>query len=219
MGVTGDMSSTESRLCDIRPSRELRGWGQRLWRPCRLPAARGRGATAPLTLYAIEDLAVAGGEMNVSLRLQPGMTVSGRVVSEAGATPAPRFSDLSFGLLPLREGPALGVPSVRSNAEGVFVFEGVPPGRYRLTPAGNTAFDMKSAMSRGVDVLDALLDVRAGEDVTDLVVTLPARSTELTGRLETAAGAAAPDYYIVVFAADRKFWAPQSRRIRQTRPQ
>ena len=77
---------------------------------------------------------------------------------------------------------------------------------------------MKSAISRGVDVLDALLEVRAGEDVTDLVVTLPARPTELTGRLETAAGAAAPDYYIVAFAANREFWTPQSRRIRQTRP-
>ena len=183
-----------------------------------VPAARGRGATAPLTLYAIEDLTVTGGEMNVSLRLQPGMTVSGRVVSEAGATPDTRFSDLSFGLLPLREGPALGVPSVRSNADGVFVFEGVPPGRYRLTPAGSTAFNMKTAISRGVDVLDVMLDVRAGEDVIDLVVTLSARPTELTGRLETAAGAAAPDYYIVAFAADRQYWTPESRRILQTRP-
>lgn len=183
-----------------------------------VPAARGRGATAPLTLYAIEDLAVTGGDMNLSLRLQPGMTVSGRVVREGGATPVMQFSDLSFGLLPLREGPALGVASVRSNDEGVFVFEGVPPGRYRLTPVGATAFDMKTAMSRGADVLDALLDVRAGENVTDLVVTLSARPTELTGRLETAAGAAAPDYYIVAFAVDQQFWTPQSRRIRQTRP-
>jgi hypothetical protein len=98
------------------------------------------------------------------------------------------------------------------------MFEGVPPGRYRLIPAGSTDFNMKSAISRGVDVLDALLEVRAGEDLTDLVVTLPARPTELTGRLETAAGVAAPDYYIVAFATDRQFWAPQSRRIRQTRP-
>ena len=84
-----------------------------------VPAARGRGPTAPLTLYAIEDLAVTGGEMNVSLRLQPGMTISGRVVIEAGGTPVTRAGDLAFGLMPLREGPALGVPSVRSNADGV----------------------------------------------------------------------------------------------------
>ncbi len=183
-----------------------------------VPAARGRGATAPLTLYAIEDLNVAGGEMNVSLRLQPGMMVSGRVVSEAGASSVSPFTNLSFGLMPLREGPALGVPSVRANADGIFVFEGVPPGRYRLTPAGSTAFDMKSAISRGVDVLDTMLDVRAGEDVTDLVVTLPARPTELTGLLETVGGVAAPDYYIVAFATDRQFWSAQSRRIQQTRP-
>jgi hypothetical protein len=183
------------------------------------PAARGRGsASGLLTLYAMEDLEVTGGEMNLTLRLRPGMTVSGRVVVEAGAQPATRESDVALALIPLRQGPAPGVPSVRSQADGTFAFEGVPPGLYRLTPAGTTAFDMKSAVSRGVDVLDAWLDVRAGEDITDLVVTLPVRSTELTGRLETAAGAAAPDYYIVAFAADRRFWTSQSRRISQTRP-
>ena len=181
--------------------------------------ARGLPDTVPLTLYAIEDLDVSGGEMNLSLRLQPAMTGRGRVILEAGGRQtAMSVSDVFFALTPARETPALGVASVRSNASGVFVFEGVPPGRYPLTPAGATAFDMKSATSRGVDVLDALLDVRAGEDVTDLVVTLPARPTELTGRLETAAGAAAPDYYIVAFAANREFWTLQSRRIRQTRP-
>ena len=182
-----------------------------------IPGARG-APTGPLTMYAIEDLPVTGGEMNVSLRLQPAMTVSGRVMLEAGAPTAMSVSDVSFALIPVRETPALGVTPVRSNSSGVFVFEGGPPGRYRLTPAGTTALDMKSAMSQGVDVLDALLDVRAGEDVSDLVVTLPARPTELLGRLETAAGVAAPDYFIVAFAADRQFWTPQSRRIRQTRP-
>ena len=184
-----------------------------------LPNARGRGAapTAPLTLYALQELNVTGADMNVELRLQPGMTVSGRVRAEAGAAAGLRISDLQLALFPMAESPTPGVPSVRTNADGVFVFEGVPPGRYRLAP-GFTDFDVRSAISRGVDVLDTPLDVRAGADVTDIVVMLGARPAELAGRLETAAGAAATDYYIVAFASDQKFWTPESRRIRQARP-
>jgi hypothetical protein len=181
-------------------------------------AGRGRGAGAPLTLYAIENLAVTGGEINVTLRLQPGVPVSGRVAVENGPAAAPPISGVPLGLVAMSGAPGLGVPSVRSGADGTFSFEGVPPGRYRLERSTIAGVELKSAMWRGVDVLDAGLDVRPGESVTDLVVTLVSRPTELTGRLETAAGAAAPDYYIVAFAADRQFWAPQSRRIRQTRP-
>ena len=116
-------------------ARRTPGGGAAAAAPARARRARAR-PPAPLTLYAIEDLNVTGGEMNVSLRLQPahdGVRPRGDRGGRA-AGPARQRPVLRSCLL--REGPALGVPSVRSNADGVFVFEGVPPGRYRLTPAG-----------------------------------------------------------------------------------
>jgi hypothetical protein len=44
------------------------------------------------------------------------------------------------------------------------------------------------------------------------------RPSELSGRLEHASGQPAPDFYIIAFAADRRFWVPLSMRVRQVRP-
>ena len=145
------------------------------------PVARGRGSAVPLTLYATEELAVTGGEMNVSLRLQPGMALSGAVVVDPGAPATTRASDAQLALVSTSGTPGVGVPSIRSAADGSFKFDAVPPGRYRLLASSANAVEARSARSRGVEVLDELLEVRAGEDVTDFTVTLPARQSELAG--------------------------------------
>jgi len=184
------------------------------------PAGRGRGATVPLTLYGSVDVVIDGRDVTVPLEIQPGMTVSGQVRFQGEAARMPKEASVSLALTPARDSAALGVPSVTIEASGAFRFTGVPPGRYRLTPARGVAdpWMLVSAMSRGRDVLDVWLDVRAGEDVSDLVVSFSDRPSELAGRLETAAGGAAPDYFIIAFASDRSFWTPLSRRVRQVRP-
>jgi hypothetical protein len=44
------------------------------------------------------------------------------------------------------------------------------------------------------------------------------RPTELSGTMTDATGAAAPEYFMIVFSADPAHWVPSSRRIMQTRP-
>ena len=149
-----------------------------------MPAARGRGATAPLTLYAIEDLAVTGGEMNVSLRLQPGMTISGRAVIEAGGTPGHarrRFGIRSHATARRsRAGRAVGARQCRWRI------------RVRRRPARPLSSDAGGHNSLRHEIGDItrrgcarrLLDVRAGEDVTDLVVTCRRVPPNSPGRLK-----------------------------------
>jgi hypothetical protein len=184
------------------------------------PAARGRGPAAPLTFYATVDLVVDGHDLTVPLDIQQGMTVSGRVVFDGDPARMPKDSPISIALSQAREGVSLGVPSGPVDAAGAFRLVGAPPGRYRLSYSGRALdpWTLMSATARNAEVLDTLLDVRAGEDVSDLVVTFTDRVSELSGRLETAAGHAAPDFFIIAFAADRSFWTPQSRRVRQVRP-
>ena len=55
-------------------------------------------------------------------------------------------------------------------------------------------------------------------DVGDIVVTVSDRSSELSGRVQDAAGQPMTEVYIVVFSADRTHWAPPSRRIASKRP-
>jgi hypothetical protein len=57
-------------------------------------------------------------------------------------------------------------------------------------------------------------DAPAGE----LVLTFSDRHNELSGALQTPAGAPATDYFVAVFTTDRTLWRPQARRLVFTRP-
>ena len=191
----------------------------------RMPApapAGGRGAASPLplTLYATADVTVDGRDLVVPLDLQPGMTVSGRVTF-ANPDRAPKDAAVRVALTSTKSGPALGVPSVATDATGAFQFEGVPTGRYRIDYSATPSFDtwsLVSATLKGREMLDAPLEIRAGENVSDLVLHFTDKPSELAGRLQTSSGQPATSYSIIVFSAAREFWTPMSRRIRSLRP-
>jgi hypothetical protein len=68
-------------------------------------------------------------------------------------------------------------------------------------------------------MLDMPMDVRAQQDVSDLVVTFTDRVTELSGSLVDGLGRPAPEYYVIVFGTDARHWWQGSRWLRQpTRP-
>ena len=73
-------------------------------------------------------------------------------------------------------------------------------------------------MAGGRDSLDFPLVIGPGTNITDAVVTFADKSTELTGTLQDATGAATSDYSIIVFPSDKQYWQPQSRRIVSVRP-
>ena len=75
-----------------------------------------------------------------------------------------------------------------------------------------------SAVAKGRDALDFPLDVAPNEEINDVVVTFTDTTQEVNGSLQDPTGRPAPDYTIVVFAADTRFWTSPSRRIRSTRP-
>jgi hypothetical protein len=82
----------------------------------------------------------------------------------------------------------------------------------------NIGWFMKSAIVNGVDALDFPFDVRPNENLTNVLVTFTDQQTEITGSLTDRAGKPVPEFSIIVFSADRRFWTPTSRRIRQARP-
>jgi hypothetical protein len=95
--------------------------------------------------------------------------------------------------------------------------QGVLPGTYRFTspPRGVRApigrWWLKSLMLNGKEALDAPLELRESTD--DAVLTLSERASELAGLVRLADGTAASDGFVVVFAADPRFWFHQSRRV------
>ena len=178
------------------------------------------------------DVSVDGSPLSgLAVSLQPGMTITGKVAFKATRLmPETDLSRVRLTLAPVQtQGAArisLGIPTAQVDASGQFRITGVTPGRYRLNgaaplPQGSgpgVGWSMLSAVAKGQDVLDFPIDIGPNDEIKDVVVTFTDATQEVNGTLQDAAGRPAPDYTIVVFAADNRFWTSPSRRIRSTRP-
>ena len=176
------------------------------------------GPPAP-PMWAKTDVTVEGRARNeVSLVLQPGMSVTGRVAFDGtGQTPTD-FSQMRVVLTSTSQGVLGGSGMGRVDADGRFKVSFLMPGRYRMSVAPPRGWRARSIDVDGRDALDFMLDVKANEDTNNAVVTFTNRPTELTGVLEDSSGRPTSDYTIILFAADQRYWTPQSRRILSTRP-
>ena len=93
------------------------------------------------------------------------------------------------------------------------------PGKMRVTLAGQTpGWAIRSVRYRGVDIIDAGLELRAGENVGDIEVELTNRLTDVSGVVTTPKGEPVKDYSVVVFPTDREKWTPNSRYLKTARP-
>jgi hypothetical protein len=103
-----------------------------------------------------------------------------------------------------------------------FSFQSVYPGLFRISAAvpGDATWRLRSAVLGGRELLDDLLVVTPDqrEDITGVVLTFSDRRTAITGTLQTPAGAPAPEYFIVVFPTERRWWRPDGRRLAFARP-
>jgi protocatechuate 3,4-dioxygenase beta subunit len=192
--------------------------------------ARGAGAgplaMSPMSgtgsvLWATADVTIDGQDVsNIRLALEPGMNVSGRMAF-AGTSPVPKdLSTMRVQLTAVLTGSAVAsvIPPGTVNAEGVFTFAGVTPGKYRLSSVAGNPWALKSITTGGHEVIDSSLEVRPGETVTDLVMTFGDQPTELTGTLQDTTGRPAPEYFIIAYASDKALWTAPTRRVAQTRP-
>ena len=192
-----------------------------------LKAQFGRGrlgsADAP-TQWAATEVTMAGQDLDVTLVLQPGVQITGRVVFE-GAQPTPAdLQTLTLFLMAPGSGGSLtsgGGPGGRVDAEGRFTFLGVTPDSYRFsynwTAPTRERWTLKTAVANGRESFEAPLQVNPGEPV-NWTVTFTDKPTGLAGVFQDRSGRAATDYFILLYSADRGAWIAGSRRIRATRP-
>ena len=192
------------------------------------------------TLWGQEDLTIDGHDVGgVAIHLQPGLAVSGTVVFETTTHPDTSQVRISLGTTPTGNSPAdvvtmlMGGASASPDADGTFTIKGLTPDRYRVTAmtgglrslvallqpdaadASPGTLYLKTAIWRGRDVADAPLDLKAGDEVTGVVVTFTDRPTTLSGTVRDGAGRPTPNFPILVYSTDRASWFPGSRRIQE----
>lgn len=200
-----------------------RGRGQLAQLAGRGPGAAGRAEADAVRLWAMTEVSVDGQNVsNLVLTLQPGTTMTGRLVFEGTAAVPSDLSQVRVTAQPADpSGPAraLAAPAPGVvDANGRFRINSVVPGRYRITAAGSLqGWTLASSTISGQDTLDSPVEVK-DQPIGGAVLTFTDRRTEITGTIVNEQGQPAPDYTVVVYPADREFWTPGSRRISTARP-
>jgi hypothetical protein len=190
--------------------------------PAAAPAG-GRGAPPGPPMWGSLDVEVDGRDLtDLVIALQPGVTVSGRVAFEGPPPSVP--SGIRAMLMPTQTlGGLAPQPTAPLSADNSFAVPGVAPGTYRFGvsaygPGGASSWMPKSAMLDGRELLDEPIEIRAGQAVSGIVVTMTDRPARVSGTLVDGAGKPASEYFILVFPTDRRFWTLGSRRVLQARP-
>jgi hypothetical protein len=198
-------------------------------------SGQGSGSVSGSLWWATAPVSVTGDDVDLStLILQPGMTVSGRVVFESGTTPPPdatqfRVQMQSASLAAASsQGRGGATPNLRFlqpaavRADGAFEVTGLVPEDYWLTVTGaapsESGWWLRAAMWKGRDLLDAPVHVAPRDDISGVSLVFSDRHTELSGTLRTAGGAAATSVFVLAFPADATLRVPQSRRMQAVRP-
>jgi uncharacterized protein (DUF2141 family) len=181
----------------------------------------------PAMVWASTEIAVDGDRISgLSLGLQPGMTIAGRVRFDGTRlTPPGDLNAVRVSLAPIQaEGTVAFSPGTNGiDAQGRFIIGGVTPGRYRLIASfpGSGRPDgwhLRSAVVFNQDTLDVPITVQPSQSISDASIVFTDRPAELTGTVHNAIGGAPNEFTVILFSADPSHWLPRARRIQAVRP-
>lgn len=172
-------------------------------------AENNAGETIVMPYFAETEFVLVDQNISVTLQFEHGATVEGRIVPPPGATPD-AVESVRLGATPV-DGYTGVVPArvvATTRPDGTFTFDGVGPGKWRVTGASLPPnWSLRSAVLAGRDTLDAPpLEVRLGQPIADLTVTITDRPTAITGTIFDAAGQPTSEYSLVAFSTDRALW-------------
>lgn len=171
-------------------------------------AENNAGETVVMPYFAETEFVLTDQNISVTLQFERGTTIEGQIVPPAGAPPG-TVESVRLGATPV-DGYTAVVPArvvATTRPDGTFTFDGVGPGKWRVTAASLPPnWSLRSAVLAGRDTLDAPIEVRPGQTIADLTVTLTDRPTSITGTIFDAAGQPTSEYSMVAFSTDRALW-------------
>ena len=166
------------------------------------------------------DVTVGGEDVDgVVIITGPGARVFGQVITDTGVAPSIRAQQVQIGARLARpdEGMPAGGGQARLNDDWTFELNGLFDARlFRASlPQGWT---LKSVLLNNQDIIDTPLELPAGQTLSGLQIVISEKSTDLSGRVTDAKGAAVTDITVVVLPVDEALWTYQSRFVRTARP-
>ncbi len=160
---------------------------------------------------AQQEIAVGDRDLTViALQLRLGVQVSGRVEFRGtGSRPsADQLRQFSV-FIGLAQPPSRmyfnATRSARVGADGEFVIQSTPPGRYFTYATDVPGWSLLAVTIDGRPVTERAFTVER-EDVTEVVVELTNQPAEITGTVRNRTGAPDPDASVLIFSTDRTRW-------------
>jgi hypothetical protein len=166
-----------------------------------------QGSLTSNAYWGSTPLDVGGHDISdVAIPLQRGVTISGRVVSENGS-PSPVGAVVPT----LSAEPTDGniahcaTRDVRQDHDSSrFTISGLKPDSYFVR--GNIAGSIRSVVWNGRDMTDLPFDASAGQDYSNVVVTLAEHPISLRGTVQDSSGRLTSESVVIAFPVDRAQW-------------
>jgi hypothetical protein len=180
---------------------------------------RARGMDGERPQMATQSLSVNGDLSDLSVILQPGATITGTVTLQTTQSPTvPDASQLRITVQSLDQGTLGPNPQSRVEKDGTFTLDNVPGGPHLIRAQAPRGWVLKSIVAEGRDIIDTPVDLRSGQKLAGVTITMTDRSASITGTVTDQQGAPVTDYTILAFPTDEDLWRPQARQIMTTRP-
>ncbi|MGE3955272.1 MAG: carboxypeptidase regulatory-like domain-containing protein [Vicinamibacterales bacterium] len=182
---------------------------------------RARGEDTVEPQFAVQPLTVTDTDLtNLTVVLSPAASVSGTVSFEntqGQQLPDPAGVRVAA---PLVDGVDIGPnPTARVERTGTFALKGLQAGPHLFrVQGGPRGWMLKSVLLNGRDIVDAPLEVRAGQSLTGVSIVFTDRLTEVNGTITDDRGTPVTDYTVLAFPEDDTLWRAQLRHIMTTRP-
>jgi hypothetical protein len=181
---------------------------------------RARGDDSETPQFAAQPVSLNGEDLtDLVVILSGGATINGTVTFQGGQSSTPDLSQFRISA-PSTDQSAFGPqPNARVDKDGHFTLAGVPAGAHLIRSGGNArGFTLKSVTIGGRDMTDTPIELRTGENVSNVEMVFTDQLNEINGTVTTEQGTPVPEFTVLAFPTDASLWRPLARQIMTTRP-
>jgi hypothetical protein len=181
---------------------------------------RARADDSEYPQFASQPITVGSGDLSdLIMILAEGASISGTLSFPGGSARPPDLTQIRIAA-PSTEQQIGNSPPTRVDKDGAFVMAALPPGPHLIRPSGGNlrGWTLKSVTADARDITDAPVDLRSGQQLSNVVITFTDKTSEINGTISTDRGDPASEYTVLAFPTDTSYWRPQSRHIMTARP-